>query len=98
MKVVWTRPALRHLGEAREYIEIDNPAAAADQIQRVEKSVRKLAIFPMMGRTGMRAGTREFPIPGTPYIVVYRLTKDKLQILAMLHGARNWKSEGGKQN
>lgn len=98
MRVVWTRPALRHLGEAREYIAIDNPAAAADQIERIEQCVRKLAVFPMMGRTGMRKGTREFPIPRTPYIVVYRLAKDNLQILAVLHGARNWKSGGGKQN
>jgi len=97
MKVVWTRPALRHLGEAREYIAIDNPAAAANQIERIEQSVRKLAVFPMMGRRGMRVGTREFPIPGTPYIVVYRLANDKLQILAVLHGARNWKSESGEK-
>ena len=95
MKVVWTRPALRHLREAREYIAIDNPAAAADQIERIEKSVSKLVVFPMMGRKGMRASTREFPIPGTPYIVIYRVAKDKLQILAVLHGACNWKSERG---
>jgi toxin ParE1/3/4 len=98
MKIVWTRPALRQLGEAREYIAIDNPAAAIRQIERIEKSVHRLAVFPMIGRTGMRAGTREFPIPGTPYILVYRVARDKLQILAVLHGARNWKSEPGDKN
>ena len=93
MKVVWTRPALRQLGEARKYIAIDNPEAAARQINLIEKTVRQLAIFPMMGRSGMRAGTREFPVPGTPYILVYRVAKSGLQVLALLHGARNWKSE-----
>ncbi len=93
MKVVWTRPALRQLGEAREYIAIDNPEAASRQIDLIEKSVSQLAIFPMMGRTGMRAGTREFPVTGTPYILVYRIAKSSLQILTVLHGARNWKAQ-----
>jgi len=93
VKVVWTRPALLQLGEAREYIAIDNPEAASRQIDLIEKSVTQLTVFPMMGRNGMRAGTREFPVPSTPYILVYRAAKSTLQILALLHGARNWKSE-----
>ena len=36
MKVVWTRPALRQLGEAREYIAIDNPEAPSRQIDLIE--------------------------------------------------------------
>jgi len=93
LKVVWTRPALRQLAEAREYIAIDNPTAAAGQIGWIEASVSQLAIFPMIGRVGMRTGTREFPVPRTPFILVYRVAKDRVQILAVLHGARNWKSE-----
>lgn len=97
MKVVWTRPALRQLGDAREYIAIDNPEAASRQIDRIEKSVNQLTLFPMMGRSGMRVGTREFPVPGTPYILVYRVAKTRVQILALLHGARNWKA-GSEQS
>lgn len=89
--VLWTPAALRHLSEAREYIEIDDPAAAARQIERIELSVHQLRSFPMMGRGGMRAGTREFAVPGTPYILVYRVKEDAIQVLAVLHGARNWK-------
>jgi toxin ParE1/3/4 len=98
VKAVWTRPALHQLAEAREYIAIDNPAAASRQIERIEKSVNQLTQFPMMGRAGMRAGTREFPVPGTPYILVYRIAKARLQILALLHGARNWKAEPAKSD
>lgn len=49
----------------------------------------------MMGHAGREAGTREFAVPGTAYIVVYRVRDDRLRILAILHGARNWKP--GKQ-
>ena len=93
MKLLWTRVALRHLSEAREYIEIDNPAAAARQIDTIELSANRLRAFPMMGRMGVRSGTREFPVPGTPYILVYRVIDDAVQILAVLHGARNWKRQ-----
>jgi len=88
VKVVWTRPALRHLAEAREFIAIDNPAAARRQIERIELTVNRLKAFPMMGRAGVETGTREFPVPGTPYIVVYRVREERLRILAVLHGAR----------
>jgi len=93
VKLLWTRVALRHLSEAREYIEVDNPAAAARQIDIIEMSPNRLKAFPMLGRMGMRSGTREFPVPGTPYILVYRVTDDAVQILAVLHGARNWKRQ-----
>jgi len=93
VKLLWTRVALRQLSEAREYIEIDNPAAAARQIDTIELSANRLRAFPMMGRMGVRSGTREFPVPGTPYILVYRVIDDAVQILAVLHGARNWKRQ-----
>lgn len=96
MKVLWTRSALRHLSAAREYIAIDNPPAAERQIDRIERSANRLSEFPMLGRQGMRAGTREFPVPGTPYILVYRVREETVQILTVLHGARNWKATSGR--
>jgi toxin ParE1/3/4 len=91
VKLLWTVAALRHLREAREYIEIDNRAAAARQIELIEASANHLRVFPMMGRAGRRATTRELPVSGTPYVVVYRVREETVQILAVLHGARNWK-------
>jgi toxin ParE1/3/4 len=90
VKIDWTVPALQHIREAREYIEIDNPAAAARQIDSIESTVNHLRAFPMMGRAGRRAGTRELPVPGTPYILVYRVKRESVQLLAVLHGAHNW--------
>lgn len=34
---------------------------------------------------------------GTPYIMVYRVAKDKVQIIAVLHGACNWKVGPGRK-
>jgi toxin ParE1/3/4 len=43
-----------------------------------------------MGRLGRVPGTRELPVPGTRYLVPYRVTEDSLQILRVDHGARKW--------
>jgi toxin ParE1/3/4 len=92
VKVQWTRTAAIQFERAHEFIRRDNPEAADRQIELVKASVQRISIFPMMGRSGMRAGTREFAVPGTPYIVVYRVREERIEILAVLHGAQNWKN------
>lgn len=43
-----------------------------------------------MGRPGERKGTRE--LISAPYVVVYRLHKDAVEILHVWHGAQNWRT------
>src|SRR3984893_10319060 len=45
---------------------------------------------PEMGRPGRVPGTRELVIPKTPFIVLYRLVGNTVQILRVFHGARRW--------
>ncbi|MFN3586592.1 MAG: type II toxin-antitoxin system RelE/ParE family toxin [Moraxellaceae bacterium] len=42
-EIVWTEPALAELDAIADYIAIENPAAAADQVQRVFRHVSQLA-------------------------------------------------------
>jgi toxin ParE1/3/4 len=48
----------------------------------------RLADFPHLGRVGRRQGTRELVFTPLPYIVVYRVKKDAVQILRIWHGAQ----------
>ena len=50
----------------------------------------QLADFPLSGRDGRVDGTRELVIPGTQYIVAYRVVDSGVEILAIMHGARQW--------
>ena len=45
---------------------------------------------PYLGRDGRVPGTREHVIAGTPFVVAYRVHKDQIQILAVLHASRRW--------
>jgi toxin ParE1/3/4 len=90
MKVRWTEEALQHLHEAYDYIEMDKPSAAARMADLIESAAKQLGLFPEIGRPSKRAKTRELAIPGTPFILVYRVTNAAVEILALYHGAQNW--------
>ena len=90
LKLRWTRPALADLIEAQNYIARDNPAAAQAVAQRVWDASKNLCDQPGMGRPGHVQGTREWPVSQTPYLIVYRVKNDAVEILRVWHGRRNW--------
>ncbi|MBF0354204.1 MAG: type II toxin-antitoxin system RelE/ParE family toxin [Alphaproteobacteria bacterium] len=90
MKVRWLRVALAQLEREAVVIAGDDPKAAAAMLTRVFEAAEGLAQFPAMGRVGRVAGTREQVVPGTPYILPYRVREQQVEILRFLHGARKW--------
>lgn len=76
-----------------DYIEADNPRAAAAIDDRIQTRVECLAQFYEMGRPGRIDGTRELVISGTPYIAAYRIADNTVRILRVLHGAQQWPDE-----
>ncbi len=45
---------------------------------------------PHLGRLGRIDGTRELVMANSPYILPYRIRQDRIEILAVYHGARIW--------
>lgn len=71
-----------------------NPQAAARIVNEIHrKTERLLSTNPFIGRVGEIEGTRELVIPGTPYIVAYRVRDSGVEILFVQHGARQWPDE-----
>lgn len=90
MKVRWTALALLDLNEAIAYIANDNPKAALSVAARIAEAIQNLVRHPGMGRPGRVPGTRELVISGTLYIVPYRVLGDRVDVLRVLHAARQW--------
>ena len=90
MRLRWTPIAVQHLESAQEYLIAERPEAADKLAQRILSTIELLQQHPYLGRTGRVSGTRELVFAGTPFIVAYRLHKDQIQILAVLHAARRW--------
>jgi toxin ParE1/3/4 len=93
MRVRWTTPAREQFASACEYIAEGNRAAAAWTADQIWETTQLLAGHPMAGREGRVAGTRELVIQGTPFVVAYRVQKDELWVLAVMHAARKWPDE-----
>ncbi len=89
--IEWTKQAVIQLEQARDYIALSNSEDTADKIAfRIVRHVEQLDPFPMSGRTGRVAGTRELVIPNTPFIVAYTIDQHRLMVLAVYHGAQRW--------
>lgn len=55
-------------------------------VQRLVARIELLEESPKQGRMGVRPGTREVVVGGTPYIVTYRLVQDAIEILTVRDG------------
>ncbi|EJL58097.1 addiction module toxin, RelE/StbE family [Rhizobium sp. CF122] len=73
-------------------IALDNPSAALDMWDEIERQVERLRDFPGSGRTGRMSETREVVVSGMPYIVAY-LVSDDVELIRVLHGAQQWPPE-----
>jgi addiction module RelE/StbE family toxin len=91
MRIRWTDPAARDLTQICDYIhERDAPAAARRVALRIFEGVTSLELFPRRGRMGRMPNTRELVFPGLPYLVIYCIREDVIEIVRILHGAQKW--------
>jgi toxin ParE1/3/4 len=88
--IVWSPRAIEHLTHLRSYIASDNPNAANRIASTLLEAVERLAELPNLGRPGRVAGTRELVVPGTPYVIPYRLRGERLEVIAVFHGRQKW--------
>ncbi|MGH2366039.1 MAG: type II toxin-antitoxin system RelE/ParE family toxin [Chloroflexota bacterium] len=92
MPVRWLRRALRNLEDVYDFIAEDNHAAASAAVARLYEAASQLDSFLALGRPGRVVGTRELVVPGTPYIIPYRVRDREVEVLAVLHTSRRWPS------
>jgi plasmid stabilization system protein ParE len=85
----WSERARQDLREALGFIARDSPTAARRVQREIRQQVSNLARFPELGREGLLVGTRELIFARLPYIAIYRLTDNGLEILRFRHASRD---------
>ena len=90
MNLVWLPAAIANRDSQLEYIAQTNIRAALKQGDRIAHQVVQLIEHPEIGRAGRIEGTRELVINRTPFILVYRINGDRIELLRLLHGAQQW--------
>lgn len=86
----WTERAAEHLEMLHAYIADENSRAADALFEHVVEAAERLTRFPELGRKGRVPGTRELILPGTQILLAYRIYRNTVQVLAVLHAARRW--------
>jgi plasmid stabilization system protein ParE len=90
MKVIWSAASVRHLHEVVDYLQGESSAGAITIRGRIMNTVKRIGQMPYSGRIGRVEGTREAVVPRSPYIVVYQVTAQTVEIVGIWHGARLW--------
>lgn len=92
MRIVRRDSYAADLDSIVDHIALENPEAALDIWDDIERQIERLRDFPCSGRIGRMPETRELVVSGTPYIVVY-LISDDVELIRVLHGAQKWPPE-----
>jgi toxin ParE1/3/4 len=89
VEIVWSPLALARLQEIRAYVALDKEEAAERLATRIVAVVEALREHPYLGRSGCEPGTRELVVGRAPYIIVYRLRRQRLIITTVWHARQN---------
>jgi len=89
-KLLWTRRSLKDLENIYYYIAQDSQPVAKDVIAGIKKLSENLSYQPFMGRQGRKEATRELIIFKTPFIVVYRVQQDTVEVIRILHSSQQY--------
>ena len=85
----FTRQAELDLLEIWQYIADDSPAAADRTIDRIESTCRDLQDQPHVGRQRPELMAELRSVPVGNYLLLYRVEHQAVQIIRVLHGARD---------
>jgi toxin ParE1/3/4 len=68
---------------------VDSVAAADRWIERMHQAFERLAQFPLMGRERSELAPHLRSFPSGSYVIFYRRLDDGIEIIRVLHGARD---------
>ncbi|MFZ0319629.1 MAG: type II toxin-antitoxin system RelE/ParE family toxin [Candidatus Sulfotelmatobacter sp.] len=88
MEIRWSPLAAEDLERIFQRIAKDNPTAARGVVKTIYDGCAALKEFPHRGRPSRINGRRELVF--TPYIVVYQVKENSVEISRIYHGAQDW--------
>jgi addiction module RelE/StbE family toxin len=80
MRIRWSPDAAADLEEIVNRIRRDNPSAAQNVAKTLYERISSLTKFPNRGRPGRIEGSRELVFAPLPYILVYRVKEQVVEI------------------
>lgn len=91
MRIRWTPPAASDLQGISDYLKEHQPHYRQPTMRRLYEKIRSLKETPYIGRPGRIEGTREMFFSPTPYVAVYRVQGETVEIWRIWHTSQNRK-------
>jgi toxin ParE1/3/4 len=90
MRLFWSAQAQRELLDIADYYDGIDPALANAIVTRIDTAVAPLLTFPRMGAPVDRHGARKWRVPDTPFILIYDIAGNRIDVLGVAHQRSDW--------
>jgi len=89
MRIRWTPAAAADLLHISDYLKEHHPHYREPTLRKLYEAIRSLKNPPQRGRIGREDGTRELLFPPTPYVAVYSVRDQNIEVLRIYHAAQD---------
>ena len=89
MRIRWTPPAAADLQSISNYLKVRQPPYRHPTMRKLYEKIRALKDAPYVGRPGVVEGTRELLFSPMPYVAVYRVDGQTIEIWRIYHAAQS---------
>jgi toxin ParE1/3/4 len=89
MRIRWTPAAAADLQHISDYLKQYHARYRQPTLRKLYDTIRDLKNWPGRGRPGSEEGTREILFPPLPYVAVYRVTAQTIEVLRVYHAAQD---------
>ena len=95
LPIKWTESAWADLDGITDYLLTEGVAfeSVEEYMKRIFKAPEHLAMLPGAGKPGRIPDAREWLVKNTPYALIYTVRDDKVRILRVMHGSRQFPLE-----
>lgn len=88
--LLWTSLALSDLDNILKYFSEKDEAITINLAKAFDKAISNIENFPEIGILGRKEKTRELFLSQYPYVIIYRINKNDIEIVRLLHTHQQW--------
>jgi toxin ParE1/3/4 len=89
MRIRWTPASVADLEHISNYLQDRHPQYRQSTMRKLYDAIRSLKQSPGRGRWGSEDGTRELFVAPLPYVAVYRVDEQSVEVLRVYHIAQD---------
>ncbi|GAA0297884.1 hypothetical protein GCM10009087_04640 [Sphingomonas oligophenolica] len=93
MRILWSRPARDDVFAIADYYDAIDPDLAEAIVDRIDGAASALLANPHIGRPFVNLDIRKWNVRHTPFLLLYVVRGNDIEIRRVRHGAADWLAE-----